>query len=131
MPPSKAKAAEPQVTKRKVTMRSIHLGPEGVTLETVRTDYVREDFLESYLTVARTLHQSVEVADGYDAGPGGYEGATFIPATYPVRGTDGSVEQRPFPHPLAGTYYPSFECGPKCKHAPEGAHVEFIAPEGN
>lgn len=129
--PQKDKASEPdpRVTKRRVTMRSISLGPEGTTLEIVRTDYVRPDFLESYLVVARQLHQQVEVSDEPDAGPAGYDGPTFVPASYPVRGSDGRIEHRPFPHPLAGTYYPATDCGRKCKHAPAGARVVHVTPE--
>lgn len=110
-----------RITKRQVVMRSASLAPEkGPKGEDVyqtweAVDYVREDLLDAYVAEARTRWQIVEVAEGYDAGPGGYEGATYVPDR--------------LDHPLAGTYYPAFDCGPDCSHAPEGAHVVYIAPE--
>lgn len=73
-------AKDDRVTKRKVTMRSIVLGADGATLEHKVEDYVRPDHLDAYVTDARTKWQSVEVSEEPDAGPGGYDGATSVPA---------------------------------------------------
>lgn len=86
---------DPRVTKRRVTMRSVSLPPEpGMPmLETMMVDYVRPDFLTEYVAKAREVWQSVEVSDEPDAGPGGYEGATTVPAD--------------LDHPLAGQHFPA------------------------
>lgn len=98
---------DPRITKRKVVMRSIAAGPEeGIVLETVQTDYIREDVLDAFVAAVRPLWQQVTVADGYDAGPGGYDGATYVP---------------PFvDHPLAHHFYPATSCK-NCDHAPVDA----------
>lgn len=109
---------EPQVTKRKVTMTSSWLtgvvddegNRETKTAQVI--DYVRPDILDAYVADAKTRWQLVEVSDEPDAGPGGYGGATFVPPD--------------LAHPLAGTYFPAYDCGPDCTHAPEGASVVFI-----
>ena len=72
--------ADEQVTKRKVTMRSATLLPNGQTATMEATDYVRPDHLDAYLDDARTRWQFVEVSDEPDAGPGGYAGQTAVPA---------------------------------------------------
>ncbi len=79
---------DPRVTKRRVTMRSVALSPEGETLVNEAVDYVRPDFLAAYVADARTRWQHVTVSDEPDAGPAGYDGATHIPAR--------------LDHPLAG-----------------------------
>src|SRR4051794_19001921 len=86
------KGPDPAITKRRVTMRSVVLTPDGVaTHEAV--DYVRPDFLDAYLADARTRWQVVEASDLPDAGPGGYHGATHVPAS--------------LNHPLAGQTFPA------------------------
>lgn len=97
-----------QITKRRVTMSSVSLGPDGEVLTHQAVDYVRPDFLEVYVEDAKTRWQRVDVAEEPDAGPAGYGGATYIPA---------GLE-----HPDANTYYPASDCK-KCKHAPAGARV--------
>lgn len=68
------------VTKRKVTMESATVTTGGkVDLVTV-VDYVPEEILDAYVADARTRWQSVSVSDKPDAGPGGYDGDTTIPA---------------------------------------------------
>lgn len=75
----------PEITKRRVTMRNIVATgkydadgrPEFQIYEVV--DYVRPDFLDAYVADAQTKYQSVEVSDEPDAGPGGYDGATYVP----------------------------------------------------
>ncbi len=87
-----AKTADPRITKRRVTMRSIQLTPTG-PVEHKAVDYVRPDHLDAYVADARTRWQVVEVSDEPDAGPGGYEGQTAVPAHLPL--------------PDAGTTYPA------------------------
>lgn len=89
---------DPRVTKRRVTMVNYvfvgnsHEGePQFMRHEAV--DYVRPDFLDAYLEDARTKWQSVEVSEEPDAGPGGYEGETSVPAH--------------LNHPLAGQSFPA------------------------
>lgn len=84
-------ATDPRVDKRRVTMRSVVLGADGVVHTIEAVDYVRPDFLDAYLTAVRGDWQYVEVSDTPDAGPGGYDGATFVPPHLPVSD--------------AGTYY--------------------------
>lgn len=72
--------AEQEVTKRKVTMRSVSLLPDGTTATMEATDYVRPDHLDAYVADAQTRWQQVEVSEEPDAGPGGYEGQTAVPA---------------------------------------------------
>jgi hypothetical protein len=93
----KTEASEPEITKRRVTMRSAVLVPGGaggkdVIQTTEATDYVRPDFLDAYVADARTRWQVVEVSDEPDAGPGGYHGATLVPER--------------LDHPLAGQTFP-------------------------
>jgi hypothetical protein len=90
-----ARKEAPPVTKRKVTMRSIGIGPDGVTLNFEAVDYVRPDFLDAYVAEARTRWQSVEVSKEPDAGPGGYHGATHVPTR--------------LAHPLAGQTFAATE----------------------
>lgn len=110
----------PEITKRRVTMRSAFLTgrtddegrPEVATAEA--TDYVLPEVLDAYVADAKTRWQTVEVSEEPDAGPAGYGGATYVPPT--------------LNHPMAGTYFPAHDCGPDCGHAPEGARVVFIPP---
>jgi hypothetical protein len=70
---------EGQVTKRKVTMRNfVGFHADGSPAYHEAVDYVPEEILEAYLADARTRWGYVEPG-GYDAGPGGYHGATFYP----------------------------------------------------
>lgn len=72
---------DPRITKRRVTMRSITLSPDGSrTLTHEAVDYVRPDHLEAYVADAKTRWQSVTVSDEPDAGPAGYDGETAVPA---------------------------------------------------
>lgn len=82
-----------RVTKRRVTMRSISALPDGETAVHEAVDYVRPDFLEAYVADARTKWQVVEVSDEPDAGPGGYDGQTHVPAH--------------LDHPFAGQTFPA------------------------
>lgn len=75
-----AKKQDPRVDKRRVTMTSISLGANGETVKHEAVDYVRPDHLDAYVADARTKWQSVTVSDEPDAGPGGYEGQTAVPA---------------------------------------------------
>jgi hypothetical protein len=92
-------AAEPKITKRRVTMsdpRPVQRDgvweiPGSVTQTAV--DYVRPDFLDAYVADAQTRWNSVVVSDEPDAGPEGYHGQTVIPAT--------------LDHPEAGTIFPA------------------------
>lgn len=74
---------DPRIDKRRVTMTSYVVDgvdedgkPKVGKHEAI--DYVRPDFLEAYVADARTRWQSVTVSDEPDAGPGGYDGQTFI-----------------------------------------------------
>ena len=69
-----------RVTKRRVTMRSAVPLPGGEYGELSATDYVLPEELDAYVADARTRWQHVEVSDEPDAGPGGYHGATHVPA---------------------------------------------------
>jgi hypothetical protein len=69
-----------EVTKRKVTMTTVFALPNGENGKLEAVDYVRPDFLEAYVAKARQSWQSVVVSDEPDAGPGGYEGETTVPA---------------------------------------------------
>lgn len=81
-----------RIDKRRVTMRTyIALppaddDPERKPRVMVReaTDYVPPDILDAYVTDARTRWQEVTVSEEPDAGPAGYDGATFIPDGMPV-----------------------------------------------
>lgn len=70
----------PEITKRRVVMRSVSLAPDGQTYTVEAVDYVRPDHVEAYVADARGRWQYVEVSDTPDAGPGGYAGQTVVPA---------------------------------------------------
>lgn len=84
----KTTKTDPRIDKRRVTMRSVRLGADGVPIPVEAVDYVRPDFLDAYVADARTRWQYVEVSEEPDAGPGGYHGQTHVPAR--------------LDHPLAG-----------------------------
>lgn len=82
---------EPEITKRRVTMTSVVATMEDGVIVTRRMqaiDYVRPDFLDAYVFNARQHWQVVEVSEEPDAGPGGYHGATHVPAelNHPLAG---------------------------------------------
>ncbi len=83
---------DPRVTKRRVTMRNRFLipGTDAIQIQEA-IDYVRPDFLDAYVEDAKTRWMEVEVSDKPDAGPGGYEGQTFIPAVLSGVGEDITV----------------------------------------
>jgi hypothetical protein len=85
---------DPRIDKRRVTCRSIVAVPGG-TAEMTATDYVRDRYIEAYVADARERWQFVEVSEEYDAGPGGYDGATYVPEGLAVAD--------------AGTFYPATE----------------------
>lgn len=87
-------AVDPRIDKRRVTMKSVSATPGGVA-EMVATDYVRPAHLDAYVAEARARWQSVEVSEEFDAGPGGYDGPTYVP--------DGLAVAD------AGTLYPATE----------------------
>lgn len=75
------------VEKRKVTMTSVVMTPEGVgTHEAI--DYVPVDIVDAYADHERGRWQTVTVGDEHDPGPGGDGGLTCYPGH--------------LPHPLAG-----------------------------
>lgn len=77
---------DPRIDKRRVTMTNWVVA--GVDPETNEpnvskheaVDYVRPDFLDAYVAAAQQNWQSVTVSDEPDAGPGGYDGQTHVPA---------------------------------------------------
>lgn len=71
---------DPRITKRRVTMRNPVMLPNGEPGVVEAIDFVRPDFLDAYVTDARTRWDSVIVSDEPDAGPGGYHGETHVPA---------------------------------------------------
>lgn len=93
--------SEPQVTKKRVTLTSHPVVRGELEVRTVRTDYIREDFLDAFVEHAQEVdghtglprYAVVEVSGEYDAGPGGYHGQTHVP--HYLR------------HPLAGQTFPA------------------------
>lgn len=73
-----------RIDKRRVTMRSVNLLADGSTATLEAVDYVRPDHLDAYVADAQTRWQYVEVSVEPDAGPGGYEGQTAVPAALPL-----------------------------------------------
>lgn len=77
-----------RIDKRRVTMTNYEVGPvvdgQPTVLTHQVTDYVRPDHLDAYVADARTRWANVEVSDEPDAGPGGFEGQTAVPAGLPV-----------------------------------------------
>lgn len=86
---------DPRVDKRRVTMRSAFLDKDGAIQTHEAVDYVRPDFLDAYVAKANENWQFVEVSEEPDAGPGGYDGATTVPAD--------------IDHPLAGQTFEATE----------------------
>ncbi len=76
-----------RITKRRVTMTNIVAIPGGYANH-VAIDHVKPEFLDTYVEDARKRWQLVEVSEEPDAGPGGYEGQTFIPARISESGQD-------------------------------------------
>lgn len=77
-----------RIDKRRVTMTNVVAAGrddagEPLFVNHIATDYVRPDHLDAYVADARTKWQLVEVSDEPDAGPGGYDGATFVPDHLP------------------------------------------------
>lgn len=110
---------DPRVTKRRVTMtrsRVLRRDEDGVLTATEEAvDYVRPDFLDAYLAKRSADWDLIEVSEEPDAGPAGYEGATWIPAD--------------LDHPEAHTYFPATGCK-NCKHAPEVGGVKATVVRG-
>lgn len=71
---------DPRIDKRRVTMTNYVADAEGNVRTHEAVDYVRPDFLDAYLTDARTRWGKVDVSGEPDAGPGGYDGDTSVPA---------------------------------------------------
>lgn len=73
-----------RITKHRVTMRNAigKFDAEGQPYTEVHQaeDYVLPEHLEAYVADARLRWQYVEVSEKPDAGPGGYDGATHVPA---------------------------------------------------
>lgn len=127
----KKRTDTPEVTKRRVHMVNrvvtSEVDDKGNRHDVIRyleaTDYVRPDYLDAYVNDARRRWEIVEVGEQPDAGPAGYDGATFIPfgVQKPIYDRDGNVERvewHEFPHEQAGTYFPATDCK-DCDHAPE------------
>lgn len=132
MPATKQKV-DPRVDKRRVTMTNVIVSREDdpdrpgetriKTTTVTAVDFVRPDVLDAYVADARRRWADVHVSDEPDAGPAGYDGATSVPfgTVHNVLGPDGQVEREewhPFPHELAGSYFPASGCK-NCKHAPQ------------
>ena len=79
-----------RIDKRRVTMRSVVALPNGDIATHECVDFVRPDFLEAYVAVAKTRWHVVEVSDEPDAGPGGYDGDTYIPEQLGVASEDNN-----------------------------------------
>jgi hypothetical protein len=90
--PSK-KDNDPRVTKRRVTMRGLGFDAEGGTTQSEIVDYVLPEHLDAYVAARRAAGFFVTVSDEPDAGPGGYDGATYVP--------------HDIDHPEAGTFRPA------------------------
>lgn len=88
---------DPRIDKRRVTMRNafVKFDEHGEPVPDIQEayDYVRPDILDAYVADAQTRWQSVTVSDEPDAGPAGYDGATYVPEA--------------LDHPLAGQYFPA------------------------
>ena len=93
-----AAKTDPRVDKRRVTMTNYSTVVDEETgnvtvAKREAVDYVRPDFLDAYVADAKTRWQTVTVSDEPDAGPGGYDGQTHVPAR--------------LTHPLAGQTFPA------------------------
>lgn len=107
---------DPRVTKRRVTMSQPLPFPDGSPGNGgPAVDYVRPDFLDAYVADAKTRWGIVEVSDTPDAGPGGYDGATYVP-----HGLD---------HPAAGTWHPANPGHPAADAAPPAEATAIAVPE--
>lgn len=118
---STPESPDPRVTKRAVTMSDPLpfidpiSGRETVGAGVRCTDYVRPDFLDAYVADALTRWGSVEVSDAPDAGPGGYDGPTYVP-----HGLD---------HPAAGTWHPANAGHPLAGVDPPAEATAIATPE--
>lgn len=74
------RAAEPEPTKRHVTMSSVRELANGELYRESSEDWVHERHLEAYVEDARLKWQNVQVDDEPAAGPGGYHGMYSVPA---------------------------------------------------
>jgi hypothetical protein len=131
-----------RVDKRRVTMTSVLVSRDehGVLTRTIEAvDYVRADILDAYVIDARRRWADVHVSEEPDAGPAGYDGATFVPFgtvahVFDAQGQPVGQEWHEFGHELAGSYFPASDCK-KCTHAPEhplevGRKARLIRAEG-
>jgi hypothetical protein len=84
---------DPRVTKRRVTMKGLGFDSEGGTTMSEIVDYVLPEHLAAYTAARRAAGFYVTVSDTPDAGPGGYDGATYVP--------------HDIDHPEAGTFRPA------------------------
>lgn len=66
--------------RRKVTMRSVTLAPDGTILNLEATDYIDISHVDDYAADARTRWQYVEIGSEPDDGPGGPDGEYIPPA---------------------------------------------------
>lgn len=94
------KKKDPRITKRRVTMVNVvFAGVDSDGQEVFHrhevNDYVRPDHLDAYVSDAQKNWPSVTVSDEPDAGPGGYDGQTAVPAHLDL--------------PDAGVVYPATE----------------------
>lgn len=89
----KTAKTDERITKRRVTMTNgiakIDANGDPYVETHVATDYVNPELLDAYVADAQTRWMSVVVSDEPDAGPGGYDGATHVPAglDHPEAGT--------------------------------------------
>lgn len=108
--------SDPAITKRRVTMRKAFLDAAGNPVVQEVNDFVRPDFLDAYVADAKTRWDSVAVSAEPDAGPGGFDGATYVPKN--------------LDHPLAHNYFPASDCT-GCSHAPviDGVPARTVTSE--
>lgn len=95
--PSKQK--DPRVTKRRVTMRSATLLPNGQTATAEAVDFVPPEILDAYVADAKSRWQFVEVSKEPDAGPAGYDGDTRVPPHLEGRRASDFVRYQADPNP--------------------------------
>lgn len=124
-----------QITKRRVTMtsvRAIGRDEDGrlMTAETTMVDYVADDdrgHLAPYLAAQRASGQwdTVEVSEDFQAGPGGYHGATHLPEGFVKPTPEGQPDEYVhLQHVDAGETWKATE--PRSGSGGRAAHI--IAP---
>ncbi len=114
---------DPRVTKVRVTMSDPLPFPDPDSAEGAMitgagkfaVDYVRPDFLDAYLADAQTRWGVIEVGEVPDAGPGGFDGPTWIPPH--------------LDHPEAGTWFPANPGHPAAGDPPPAAARAVATPE--